>query len=108
MRYMLLIWGHGSDVDGATEAEPQISAGGLEDGEPCWAPWAREMEARGVVLHDGAQLMGPEAATTVRTSGSEVLVADGPFAEKKEQDAGFRRNQSPGLGGANYAASRHP
>ena len=108
MRYMLLIWGHGSEADGATEAEPQIAADGLEDGEPCWAPWAREMEARGVILHDGAQLMGPEAATTVRTSGSEVLVADGPFAETKEQIAGYDVIECADLDEAIYAASRRP
>ena len=66
MRYMLLIWGHGSEADGATEAEPQIAADGLEDGEPCWAPWAREMEARGVVLHDGAQRRSPSSNPRLR------------------------------------------
>ena len=47
-------------------------------------------------------------ATTVRTSGDEVLVADGPFAETKEQILGYDVIECADLDDAIYAASRHP
>ena len=80
MRYMLLMCGNEED-DG-----PEAHA---EEAEPCWMPWAREMQARGVLLVEGSQLQPTSTATTVRTNGSEILVADGPFAETKEQMGGF-------------------
>jgi hypothetical protein len=71
-------------------------------------PWAREMEARGVLLVEGAQLQTTNAAVTVRNSGDEALVADGPFAETKEQILGYDMIECASLDEAIYAASRHP
>jgi hypothetical protein len=79
-----------------------------EPDEPCWVPWAREMEARGVILHDGAQLQPVSTATTVRTNGDEILVADGPFAETKEVILGYDVIECADLDEAIFAASRHP
>jgi hypothetical protein len=103
MRYMLLMFGERAE-DGAPE--PEAVTG--EPEEPCWMPWAREMKQRGVVLHDGAQLQPASTATTVRTDGAEVLVADGPFAETKEQILGYDVIECADLDEAIYAASRHP
>jgi hypothetical protein len=103
MRYVLLMCGD--------ETAPQIAPHPAADGEteePCWMPWAREMEALGVRLVDGAQLQPTSAATTVRNSGDEVLVADGPFAETKEQILGYDMIECADLDEAIYAASRHP
>ena len=47
-------------------------------------------------------------ATTVRNNGTEVLVADGPFAETKEQILGYDVIECADLDEAIYAASRHP
>jgi hypothetical protein len=66
------------------------------------------MEARGVILHDGAQLQPVSTATTVRTDGHEVLVADGPFAETKEVILGYDVIECADLDEAIFAASRHP
>ena len=93
------------------ETAPQITPHPAADGEteePCWMPWAREMEARGVVLLDGAQLQATSTATTVRNSGDEMLVADGPYAETKEQILGYDVIECADLDEAIYAASRHP
>jgi hypothetical protein len=99
MRYMLLMCGNEEDDGPAAHAE---------DEEPCWMPWAREMQARGVLLVEGSQLQPTSTATTVRSNGSEVLVADGPFAETKEQILGYDVIECSDLDEAIYAASRHP
>jgi hypothetical protein len=101
MRYMLLMCGD--------ETAPAIAPHPGADGdEPCWMPWAREMQARGVLLVEGSQLQPTSTATTVRNSGDEVLVADGPFAETKEQILGYDVIECADLDEAIYAASRHP
>jgi hypothetical protein len=48
----------------------------------------REYAGRGV-LRGGAELSPTSSATTVRVRGAEVLLTDGPFAETKEQLAGY-------------------
>jgi hypothetical protein len=102
-RYLLLMCGD--------ETAPQLAPHPVADGEteePCWMPWAREMEARGVQLVEGAQLQPTSTATSVRTSGADMLVADGPFAETKEQILGYDVIECADLDEAIYAASRHP
>jgi hypothetical protein len=98
MRYMLLMCGP-EDPDAAPAAP---------DEEPCWLPWAREMDARGVVRVGGGRLRPISTATTVRANGTEVLVADGPFAETKEQILGYDVIECADLDEAIWAASRHP
>jgi hypothetical protein len=105
MKYMLLMCGEEAPEDVARTI-PAAAPG--EPDEPCWMPWAREMNAHGVVLLDGAQLQSSRTATSVRASGSEVLVADGPFAETKEQIVGYDVIECADLDEAIYAASRHP
>ena len=104
MRYMLLMIGEEAAEDGA----PEPIQPAADSAEPCWMPWAREMETRPVVLLDGAQLQPSRTATTVRASGAEVLVADGPFAETKEQILGYDVIECADLDEAIYVASRHP
>jgi hypothetical protein len=106
MRYMLLMCGAVDATEPAAVPEPAPVSGAAE--EPCWMPWAREMEARGVILHDGAQLRPMTTATTVRTNGDEILVADGPFAETKEVILGYDVIECADLDEAIFAASRHP
>ena len=47
-----------------------------------------EMEATGTFVF-GGRLHGPDAATVVRMSDTELAVTDGPFVESKEHIAGF-------------------
>jgi hypothetical protein len=69
--------------------------------------WAEEMVARGIEL-DGARLRLSETATTVRAPGGDVQVTDGPFAETKEQIAGYDVIDCPDLDTAIAVASAHP
>ena len=50
--------------------------------------WVREMTDRGVRML-GSQLCPGGFAATVRLDGDELMISDGPFAETKEQMAGF-------------------
>lgn len=47
-----------------------------------------EFTQRGHYL-DGAPLLSTDAATTLRVRDNKTLITDGPFAETKEQLAGF-------------------
>jgi hypothetical protein len=71
------------------------------------AAWVEEMTSRGVLL-DGARLRPVADATTVRAPGGKVLVTDGPFAETKEQIAGYDVIECPDLDSAVAVASAHP
>jgi hypothetical protein len=108
MQYMLLIIGSGGDADAEAEGPDVAAAPPAEDDEPCWAPWAREVTARGVVLKGGAQLQPASTATTVSLRDGDVLLSDGPFAETKEQIVGFDLIECADLDDAIFTASRHP
>jgi hypothetical protein len=108
MRYMLLMCGEAEAPEPDVVPEPRDTSASSVADEPCWLPWAREMEARGVVMHDGAQLQPVSTATSVRANGDEVLVADGPFAETKEVILGYDVIECADLDEAIFAASRHP
>jgi hypothetical protein len=47
-------------------------------------------------------------ATTVRVRDAEVLLSDGPFAESKEQIAGFDIIECADLDEAIEVAAKHP
>jgi hypothetical protein len=69
--------------------------------------WLDEMLARGVEL-DGARLHPISDATTVRAPGGKAEVTDGPFAETKEQVAGYDVIDCPDIDAAVAVASAHP
>ena len=78
MRYMLLIYNR------ETDAAPEPSAAELE------AVWALIEEAsRKGVLVAAEPLADTATATTVRVRDGKPLITDGPFAETKEQLAGY-------------------
>ena len=108
MRYMLLMCGEVEAPEPGVVPEPRPAPAATDADEPCWMPWAREMDARGVILHDGAQLQPVTTTTSVRTNGDEILVADGPFAETKEVILGYDVIECADLDEAIFAASRHP
>ena len=70
-------------------------------------PWVAEMNGRGVRLY-GSELEPPGSARTVRVRDSRAIVTDGPFAETKEQIAGFDVLACADLDEAIEVASRHP
>jgi hypothetical protein len=69
--------------------------------------WVQEMLARGVLL-DGARLHPVSDATSVRAPGGSPVVTDGPFAETKEQVAGYDVIDCPDLDSAVAVAAAHP
>jgi hypothetical protein len=69
--------------------------------------WLDEMVGRGIEL-DGARLHPTSDATTVRAPGGDAQVTDGPFAETKEQVAGYDVIDCPDLDTALAVAAAHP
>jgi hypothetical protein len=69
--------------------------------------WISEMERRGVRLL-GQRLRPVADATTVRVRDGQTLVADGPFAETKEQIGGFDLIECADLDDAIAVAAAHP
>jgi hypothetical protein len=70
-------------------------------------PWVAEMDGRGVRLF-GSELEPTGSARTVRVRDSRAIVTDGPFAETKEQIAGFDLLECADLDEVLEVASRHP
>jgi hypothetical protein len=69
--------------------------------------WVGEMGGRGAWVQ-GQELVGVQDATTIRVRGGEVVIADGPFAETKEQIAGFDILECADLEEAIEVAAKHP
>jgi hypothetical protein len=69
--------------------------------------WVDEMLARGIEL-DGARLRPVSDATSVRVIDGQRVVTDGPFAETKEQVAGYDVIECPDLDAAVAVAAAHP
>jgi hypothetical protein len=57
---------------------------------------------------DGDRLLGAAAATSVRSRNGKQVVTDGPFAETKEQIAGYDVIDCADLDEAIAIAARHP
>ena len=66
-----------------------------------------EMTKAGVVLDTGGLLPSAQGAR-LHLAKSKVTVLDGPFAEAKEQMAGFDVNECANLDEAIEVASKHP
>jgi hypothetical protein len=97
VKYLLFIC-----TDEGTEA-----AAPNEDRTAEYSKWAEEAATRGVLVA-GERLRPTSDATTVRIRNGELLVADGPFAETKEQIGGFFIIDVPNLDDAVKAASMLP
>ena len=69
--------------------------------------WIAEMDGRGVRLR-GQALAPVDDATTLRLRQGEVVIADGPFAETKEQIGGFDILECADIDEAVEVASKHP
>ncbi|HJR59313.1 MAG TPA: YciI family protein [Vicinamibacterales bacterium] len=71
------------------------------------ADCSQHLQDRGVLL--AAEPLHPvESATTVRVRNGKVSITDGPFAETKEQLAGFYLIEARDLNEAIQVASRIP
>jgi hypothetical protein len=97
VRYLLLIGG-----DDSTDVSSEEICGADET-----QAWLDELARRGM-LCGGDLLRPPSDATTVRVRGGEVLIADGPYAETKEQIGGYTMIDCADHDEAVEVASRHP
>jgi hypothetical protein len=98
MKYALLI-----AYDESTDA-----AMSQEEGEAQMAEYFAFQEGAGSAILDGARLHPTANATTVRVQDGEALASDGPFAETKEQIAGFYMVEAKDLDEAIDIASKIP
>ncbi|NBN64809.1 YciI family protein [Pannonibacter tanglangensis] len=75
-----------------------------------WGGWSSFIDAmaQAGVFESGAGLQGPHTASTVRLRDGKRLVEDGPFADTKEQLAGFVIIEVPDLDAALDWAARAP
>ena len=81
MRYMLLIYTKEDEVARASQQEMAAIANGH-------VSIMADARSKGVL--QGAEPLAPTTtATTVRLEGGKTMIIDGPFAETKEQLAGY-------------------
>ena len=92
MKYLLLICG-----DESAAAHAEDGCGG----------WMEDMQERGLLQATGG-LLPPTEAKTVRVRRRQLLLSDGPFAETKEQIAGFCVIECADFDEAIEAASKPP
>jgi hypothetical protein len=89
----------------------QVVLDAEEDDDPAEArerdAWDEEMDRRGILIGGGV-LRPPRETKTLRVRNGEALVTDGPFAETKEQIAGYMVLECADLAEAIEVSSRHP
>ena len=98
MRYAMFVCGEEGAALSPAEERERLDA---------FAAFRADMEARGVLV--ALQRLAPtSAATTVKKRDGGLVIADGPFAETKEQIAGFYILECKDLDEAIELASRNP
>jgi hypothetical protein len=100
MRYLLAFFGEEGGWDDVTPEE-------MQEGIKLWGEFERALVDAGAHIA-GEGLQPSTTATTVRRSGEERIVTDGPFAETKEQLGGFYLVECENLDQALQWAKRVP
>ena len=100
MRYVLMI----ALDESAGQRDGELAG---DEISPEYAAFMKDAAERGVLL-GGDRLRLSSDATTVRVRNGETLTVDGPFAETKEQLAGYFVVDCKDLDEAIEVASRHP
>jgi hypothetical protein len=80
MRYALLI---SQDEKVAVDDDERVAR------FAAFSAWIDQMQARGVLADRGLRLQPTTTSTTVQVRNGDLVIADGPFAETKEQIVGF-------------------
>lgn len=101
MKFMLTIFEKDGGSYRTLDAESQ---------KAYWAAWKAYSEAihAAGVFAGGSALEAPETATTLRLRQGRTQVQDGPYADSKEQLAGFILVEAPSLDEALRWAERLP
>lgn len=101
MQFMLILTETAEDFSQRTDpAQSQQYWGG-------WNAFIGAMMQSGIVVN-GDGLQGPHTATTVRIRDGKRIVQDGPFADSKEQLAGYFIIEVPDLDTAVEWAAKAP
>jgi hypothetical protein len=100
VKFLLLHYFDESELDFDAEGETTPADRELD-------AWVEEMETAGVKLH-GGRLRPTRETVTLRIRDGDRLLTDGPFAETKEQIAGFDVLECDSLETAIEIAARHP
>jgi hypothetical protein len=100
MRYLLLLTTDESDDEARSPEEAQELFG-------AYTAFGEEMGRRGVLL-GGERLRPTSDATSVRVRNGETLATDGPYAETKEQLAGYYMVECKDLDEAIAVAAQIP
>ena len=101
MQYMLII------TQDESEPAPQQGEPGFDEIRQVWADYTQALVQSGVLV-SGASLQPTSTATTVRQAGGVNSIVDGPFAETKEQFAGYYLIDVPDLDAALDWAKKVP
>jgi hypothetical protein len=100
MQYLLLIYGNEAGMQAASKAD-------IEKMVAAYGAYTEAMKKAGVLA--GANRLQPTAsASTVRVTDGKSKVLDGPYAETKEQLAGYYMIDVPDLDAALSWAARCP
>jgi hypothetical protein len=103
MKYMLIHY-----IDEALLNDWEVGEAELSpEDDRAMTTWDEEMDSRGILI-GGGRLALPRASTTLRVRDGELLITDGPFAETKDQIAGYSVLECEDLDQAIEVASRHP
>ncbi len=100
MQYLLLIYGREAD---RAEAPPEAQEATLA----AYGDYSKWLQDKGW-MRAGDALEPSTQATSVRVTGGERIVTDGPFAETKEQLGGYYLIECDNLDDAIEAAARCP
>jgi hypothetical protein len=100
MQYLLLIYGNEAGMQSASKAD-------MEKMVAAYGAYTEAMKKAGVLA--GANRLRPtSSASTVRVTDGKSKVLDGPYAETKEQLAGYYMIDVPDLDAALSWAARCP
>jgi hypothetical protein len=99
MRYALLL---------CIEENVEMSPDAASARTAAYGAFADEMLARGILRDRGLRLQPTATATTVQVRHGDVVIADGPFAETKEQIAGLYIIECADLDEAIEVAAKSP
>jgi hypothetical protein len=102
MKYMLMIH-HGRTP---TPPSPEWDRLSEQEQGAVYGAYKEINETPGV--SPGERMQPPEMATTVRVSGGETLITDGPFAETKEAIGGYLFFEADDLDAAIELAAKIP
>ena len=100
MQYLLMIYGNEARFQSATAEQVTQMTG-------AYASYTEALQQAGVI-RGGERLRPTSEATTVRVKNGKTDVLDGPYADTKEQLAGFYLIDVPDLDAALSWAARCP